>query len=293
MKQPSMTDLFPEALTRGEALARAIPLRTLFARTSSTPGTQIIKAAGTSTEYFDHRPYEPGDDPRFIDWNAYGRTEQYTIRLFQKETVPHIDVILDYSPSLFITEEKSMRALELVYYLLVAAERVQAKARFFFVADDQPELVARDYLLEGSAWRIQTAANSIRMLDKIAIQSQSNSIVISDVLFPGNPEPMCANLTRTPGSPILFVPFTKAEASPDWNGSMQFHDCENQSQKKQVRCDQTFLARYQDAYATHTSLWENAALRYGILLRRVSADVDLAQQLLLDKFIRGTGANSL
>jgi hypothetical protein len=288
-----MIDLFPEALKRGEALARTLPLRRLFARRSSTSGTQLIKADGSSTEYFDHRPYEPGDDPRFIDWNAYGRTEQYTLRLFQREAAPHIDVVLDFSPSLFITEKKSMRTMELMYYLLVAAERVQAKARFFFITDDHPELVAREDLLQGIIWKYQTGTNSVRMLDKISLQAGSNNIVISDLLFPGYPDGMCASLTRTPGSALLFVPFLVAEASPNWNGSMQFDDYEQKLLQKQVRCDQNFLAKYRDAYNAHSVLWENAALRFGILLRRTCADDDLAQQMLLNTSYSPMGSNIL
>ena len=29
---------------------------------------------GSSMEFADYRPYIPGDDPRRIDWNLYGRT---------------------------------------------------------------------------------------------------------------------------------------------------------------------------------------------------------------------------
>jgi hypothetical protein len=287
-----MIDLFPKALKQAEALALTIPLRRLFTRTQSTPGTQLVKADGSSTEYFDHRSYQPGDDPRFIDWNAYGRTEHYTIRLFQRETAPHVDVILDYSPSLFITEEKSLRTLELVYYLLVAAEREQAKVRFFFISDDHPKLVARDDLLQGGIWQCRAGANSVRMLDKIPLQARSSNIVISDLLFPGNPDGLCASLTRTPGTALCFVPFTEEEASPNWDGSIQFDDYEEKIQQKQVRCDQTFLGKYRDAYTAHSVLWEHAALRYGILLHRISAEYDLVKQLLPDRFINGTGVHS-
>lgn len=288
-----MFEYFPEALKRGEALARTLPLRKLFSRTASVTGTQLTKADGSSTEYFDHRPYQPGDDPRFIDWNAYGRTEQYTIQLFQKETAPHIDIILDFSPSLFINEKKSMRTMELVYYLIVAAERVQAKMRFFLVSDDRPELIPREDLLQGTVWAHQPTANSVRMVDALSLKAGSNNAVISDVLFPGNPEGMCACLTRTPGTVVLFVPFLNSEACPDWRGPIEFDDFEGREQRKQLQCNQNFLARYRTAYAAHTHLWENAALRYGILLRRTCADEDLSHHLLLSTSYHGLGGSLL
>ena len=32
---------------------------------------------GSSIDFQDHRPYLPGDDPRYIDWQAYARSGEY------------------------------------------------------------------------------------------------------------------------------------------------------------------------------------------------------------------------
>ena len=36
---------------------------------------------GSSIDFQDHRDYSPGDDPRHINWQAYARTGQYSMKL--------------------------------------------------------------------------------------------------------------------------------------------------------------------------------------------------------------------
>ncbi|MCF7954633.1 MAG: DUF58 domain-containing protein [Phycisphaerae bacterium] len=55
---------------------------------------------GYSQEFTDYREYNPGDEIRTIDWKAYGRTDKYIIKLFEKETVMTCHLLLDSSASM-------------------------------------------------------------------------------------------------------------------------------------------------------------------------------------------------
>lgn len=55
---------------------------------------------GISVEFADHRPYSPGDDFRFIDWNVFFRTEQLFLKLFEEEEDLQIYLLLDCSGSM-------------------------------------------------------------------------------------------------------------------------------------------------------------------------------------------------
>ena len=55
---------------------------------------------GFSQEFAEYRPYTEGDDPRFIDWNVYSRTERTYIKRFLGETNSHLMVLLDASASM-------------------------------------------------------------------------------------------------------------------------------------------------------------------------------------------------
>jgi uncharacterized protein (DUF58 family) len=55
---------------------------------------------GFSQEFADYRQYEPGDDPRFIDWNVYGRTNRVYLKRYRGETNTRLTILLDASASM-------------------------------------------------------------------------------------------------------------------------------------------------------------------------------------------------
>jgi uncharacterized protein (DUF58 family) len=61
---------------------------------------------GFSVEFSQHRPYQPGDDLRHIDWKVYGRSDRYYIRQYQEETNLRGTVLLDMSASMAYGSEK-------------------------------------------------------------------------------------------------------------------------------------------------------------------------------------------
>ena len=55
---------------------------------------------GFSQEFSEYRAYNDGDDPRFIDWNVYARTDRTYIKRFIGETNTIINLVLDVSGSM-------------------------------------------------------------------------------------------------------------------------------------------------------------------------------------------------
>jgi uncharacterized protein (DUF58 family) len=55
---------------------------------------------GFSQEFKEYRAYVEGDDPRFVDWNVYARTERTYIRRFEGETNTRLMILLDASASM-------------------------------------------------------------------------------------------------------------------------------------------------------------------------------------------------
>lgn len=55
---------------------------------------------GFSQEFAEYRPYAEGDDPRFVDWNVYARTDRTYIKRFHGETNSHLVILLDASASM-------------------------------------------------------------------------------------------------------------------------------------------------------------------------------------------------
>ena len=65
-------------------------------------GGHLSLKKGHGLEFSDYRHYELGDNPRYIDWKAYGRTDKLYIRQFQEEQDLLISVFIDGSDSMGI-----------------------------------------------------------------------------------------------------------------------------------------------------------------------------------------------
>lgn len=55
---------------------------------------------GSSVEFVQYRPYVQGDDPRFVDWSLYARTDRLHTKQFQEETNLRCTILLDCSASM-------------------------------------------------------------------------------------------------------------------------------------------------------------------------------------------------
>jgi len=55
---------------------------------------------GFSVEFTEYRQYTPGDDPRYLDWRLYARTDRYYIKKFEDETNLRCHLLVDNSRSM-------------------------------------------------------------------------------------------------------------------------------------------------------------------------------------------------
>lgn len=55
---------------------------------------------GFSVEFAEHRPYQPGDDLRFMDWKVAARADRWLIKQFEEETNLRATLVLDVSRSM-------------------------------------------------------------------------------------------------------------------------------------------------------------------------------------------------
>jgi uncharacterized protein (DUF58 family) len=55
---------------------------------------------GFSVEFAEHRPYQPGDDLRFMDWKVAARADKWLIKQYEEETNLRATIVLDVSRSM-------------------------------------------------------------------------------------------------------------------------------------------------------------------------------------------------
>jgi len=89
------------ALIPGDVRAR---LRTLQLRARKLAGGHGVgmhasRSRGAGLEFAQYRAYEPGDEPRQIDWKLYGRSDRFFVREAERESPQTVWLLIDASAS--------------------------------------------------------------------------------------------------------------------------------------------------------------------------------------------------
>ncbi|MCP4174332.1 MAG: DUF58 domain-containing protein [Fuerstiella sp.] len=79
---------------------RSLELRAKVVVEGFRTGLNKSPRHGFSVEFSEYRQYAQGDDPRFLDWKLYARTDRSYIRLFEDETNVRCYIVADFSRSM-------------------------------------------------------------------------------------------------------------------------------------------------------------------------------------------------
>jgi len=284
----------PTAVRDAHAKARAwaslfrLPLRQQNWR--GMTGNYSGLGTGSSLDFQDHRAYAPGDDPRHINWQAYARTGNYSMKLFREEVRPVIDLAWDVSPSMWFDPAKSTRAAELMAFTVEGSLRAGTTPRIWLCQGGTVVPVPPEAAVAGlwpSLIPAADPANAGRLApDRIPWRARSLRLVVSDLLFPGSPDAVTALLSGQQGRGVILVPFSQAESDPDWAGNIDFEEVETGTRHPR-RVESGLLRRYTAAYARHFALWKESCQRHGTAMARVPSSLPFPQALQLEALPSG------
>jgi len=68
---------------------------------------RVVQRHGFSHEFAEHREYTPGDELRYVDWKAVGRSDRYFVKRFHDETSCTATILLDNSPGMAFCDDRS------------------------------------------------------------------------------------------------------------------------------------------------------------------------------------------
>lgn len=100
----------PEFLERLDRLVMSITR----ARTVRAGRRNIGRVQGGGIELENFREYTEGDDLRFLDWNAFARLDDLTIRTFRAERQIEVTIVIDASASMGLPERDEKLGLALL-----------------------------------------------------------------------------------------------------------------------------------------------------------------------------------
>ena len=284
-------DQLQQARIKATACAEnvSLPLRSRVWR--GMAGEFSGAGAGSSLDFQDHRNYVPGDDPRHINWQAYARTGSYTMKLYREEVRPIVDIVLDVSDSMFFEEEKAKRVAELFYMIVSSSIQAGAATNIHLLKGSSHRQIPLEAVLSDQWFSIANdladdKPNQAPNLETLPLRPNTIRVFISDLLFPGDANPIIRHFTQRQGSLIILCPFSQSEVNPDWQGNYEFVDAESNTRHPH-RIEPSVLRDYKQTYNQHFSLWYNSALKHQSPLARVPSHIDLMEALQLDAIKSG------
>src|SRR5262247_3621745 len=168
-------------------------------------GERLGSGTGSSLEFQDYRQYSPGDDLRHVDWAAYARSEVLTVRLYREEVAPRIDLVLDTSRSMTVTDQKAQAFREISALLACACASAEADTRVITSSASAPEPIEKPEQIE----RFLECEAKLSALEEphIQVRRRSVRVVVSDFLFPHDADVLVGRLARD-GASLAIVQLT-------------------------------------------------------------------------------------
>ena len=197
---------------------------------------------GFSVEFADYRPYQPGDDLRYVDWKIAARADRWVVKQYEEETNLRASLVLDVSRSmewkgdaLRLTKRVYAEQLAAAMALLLLRQRdAVGLIRFDNVVRSSVRPSARSTqwrrivgaLAEPAGGRASDLATALQQAARL-VTRRGMVLLVSDLLV--DPEPVLTALRglRAAGHDVIvFHVMDPAERDFGLSGEAQYTDPE-------------------------------------------------------------------
>ncbi len=244
---------------------------------------------GNSLHYVDFRPYTPGDDPRQVDWNAYGRSSELFVRLYEDEQTLTVHLLIDVSRSMdFGSPNKRHKSLQLAGALSYVALRGYDRLQLGFLADrtvgiagpfwGQHQQAAVFAALASAPTAAQTdfAASVANYVDRL--KQPGLLIFLTDLLSP-TAEAGLRRLATAKHEATVIQILAPQELNPEPAEDVQLIDRET-GQSVEVNLDLGTLAAYRQRLAEWTEGLARLCRERGARYLRIDSADDLERDVI-------------
>ncbi|WP_419161319.1 DUF58 domain-containing protein [Candidatus Palauibacter sp.] len=260
---------------------------------------------GFSAEFAEDRPYNRGDDLRYLDWKAYARTDRMFIKQYEEETNLRAYLLVDVSGSMGWVSDPERFPTKLAYAQLLAA----SLSLLLVQQGDATGLMAFDEVLRAHVAPRTTRRHWRRLLAELThlsangktdagsalkeltgrLQRRGLVVLISDLLVDPDTTRMALRYLRHRGHEvILFHVMDPGELELPAEGEAIFFDPET---GEELGANSAALRRqYREAVQAAIDGWRKEALRWRADYALLTTDTPLG--LALRQFLRRRSRSS-
>ena len=239
---------------------------------------------GFSVEFSEYREYSPGDDPRYLDWRLYARSDRYYVKRFEDETNLRCSLVLDTSRSMGYgtvgyTKSDYARtvAATIAYFLSTQRDAVGLLTLEDKIIDYLPPRHRPGHLrrLMGMLDREPTgnATDLASPLEEIAatVRKRGLIVLISDLLAPTDMLKTRLGYLRARGHDVTVLRvLDPAEVSFSFDKAAMFKDVES---GREIYIDPSAArAEYLKRFGAHAAEVRRACVDLGVEYQQITTD---------------------
>jgi uncharacterized protein (DUF58 family) len=254
-----VTDCFPPAFREclWQILRRAPRVRGGHDRRGA--GRQkVLARSGT---FAGHREYEPGDDLRYVDWNAYARTGDLFLKVLEEDDRRTLTICLDRTASMATGEPERYRGARRLAAILGGLALVQLDGLTLVSGPARADTFAGARSVE----RLLTLLNALPVADDPPLELvrapvergwPGSVMLISDFAQPEAVAPALHLLRRNGRRCAGWLPSLRSDREPLLDGRVRLRDPETGAEevldvdadlREAMRAELALLARQQEA----------------------------------------------
>lgn len=263
---------------------------------SGAAGDVSGQGKGGNVEFREHRPYAPGDEMRYVDWNVYARTGQLHVKEFSRDQERRVVLRVDASASMSSGDpSKGLVALRIAAALGVVALsngcRVRAAAFAAGAAREGGEHVGAlgeaELLRELSAVPSPAGSTglgaSLRPLLEPGMP-RAEVLLVTDLLDPVDPRREITALCERGCEVTVVATWCEADLHPPAGGILRIRDAES-GEDRLVSLGATEREAYEAAMRAFEEDWAGFLARHGARLVPVRTEAPLPT-ILFEEFKR-------
>lgn len=261
-------------------------------RADRSRGNRLSHTKGAGMEFAGHRPYTPGDDTRYLDWNAHARLDQLVLKQYESPGEMTLVLALDCAASMnYGTPNKFDAAKQLAaalgYIALNASDRVllaPLRRKRERAASLSGPAMSDEMLQRLQGLRTSMGINQARKwLNNLGrVPGESTAVLLTDFQARETLLQSVRELRRMHARVLVIHLLAPQELDPALEGRTRMHLLGPDGACGQVtlQMDEALLARYRKELANWRHALATACRRLGATLFEVGSNESMEDLVL-------------